>query len=906
MIKKKICVFLLLTLIIVSGSVYAKTIVEELDDGNYKVTFIYQAKLDVSEMYLAGDFPEDKVIEGTANNWDGSHPDWQMKIVDGAWTITKILKKGTYPYKFVDSDKNWMKDNEADTFVDDGQGGQNSVLRTSSNKMKGEFSLTGKVVNKVEYNNTDDEHDPIKIDNDFELIVKGTIQDEIGEGDNVEKVDRVKYSSQVNIEWDADDITKIDEMEIFTPDAIELWNTKVTLLTAPVDYTMGFNTKDLTNSMDPLGLVDAITDSEGRENGTTNPNDLLKNGNYTRRFKMESKESLPVNFNFAMTEYLDNTTEYLQDEESYGLYHGYANISKDFNLNGKELTIGSHLQYTKDVDGKLTDTEAVFIESKPIDNLTLKAQYTALTTKVMEEGSAWKIRVNISRLEPAEGAENKPMPVIGEVEEMHLVGSMQDSPWTPSDKSFALEKVAPGIWEGEFTNVKEGQEFKILWDTDNWNDYHEITASYETNGENIKLNSACVYATAGDFIYDRGDSALVEANYKIVDKKASMKARIKSGDFSLTKYKGDFTVGARTMSQNAYLPVADDSVMEDADIGYRTAYAKGKYNLLSNLVFNGELEYKVASDDKVVDDGEDIEEGDALSRKVATGLEWNKPVKGLDYITCNIEVDPEDTDDFEGKKKEACFETQISNIPYLKYLRGNIHNRLDSEVEEYYLESDLDLHTDKIAYVKPNVRYVKDPISGYEDDKAIKYGLETKLHHLGDSEDYIPYILLNYTVDDNGDNGLVENADYEDQDDNDNDWKQKVYLETEFRNPKLPMWGGLTTGLEFQQIEDNVIDYTPSDITKDEQYYVADKQRFIDWYSILTLETYYKFPYSIRADLCIKYDLNHGEISEYEDDAILIKLTKEINKRSTFSLSYNKQDEDEGEDYYKAELETVF
>ena len=904
--KKKFSLLLLALVLVVAMSIpaFAKTTVKELDDGKFKVTFTYGGNLDAEEVYLAGNFPGDKVFgDGAENNWNASHPDWQMEMKNGKWSITKTLAKGTYAYKFVVNGSDWVKDSQASMFEGDGYGGQNSVVKAGSNKLKGEVKVSGKVINKLEYNDTDSSEDPVRMNNDIQIMADGTMYDEVKE----KKIDRLDYSAQINLEVDADDLTDIENgaIETLTPDTAELYEAEFTLLTDPADYTLQINGKDLTNSYDSLGLLDAITGNEPRKNGTTNPNDLVKSGNYTRRFKVEGNTDDVLDYNMAVTEYLDNTTLYLKDKESSDVYLGYANMEKDFSLGDRKVTVGSHLQFNQDTTGKLTDTESVFVESEVIDNLTLKGQYTALSTKKMKEGSAWTIEVRIPELEAADGAENKPMPEVGEVEEMHLVGTMQDPTWTPSDKSFPLTKVADGVWRITSSKLKEGDTFKILWDSDSWDDSHEITASNETNGDNITLNSSSSYAEAGDFLYDRGSSLFAEANYKIVDQEASMQARIKAGDYSITKYKGEFTAGVRTMEQNAYLPVAKDSIMEDSQSGYQTAYVEGEYNVLDNLIVDGEVEYRTATGDLAVDDGEDIEDGDALNEKVKLGADWANPINGLDYVKGHIDVDPQDTNDFDGEQQEVFAEAQTSIIPFLKTLKGNTTQRLDSEISKYYVETELDIPVKQVAHVKGNMTYADDPVTGFEDDKATRIWVEGKLHKLPGIQDYITHVLVNYEMDDNKENGegLVDDVNYGDDG---NDWKNKLYAETKFQMPNVDNWDGVTTKLEFQEVEDGNVDYVPENINKDDQFYLGDSKEFVEWYSFMTFKTGYDLPYDFRSDLTVKYDMNHGEISEYEDDAILAKVTKKFNDRTSLEVSYNKQDGDEGEDYSKVLLETIF
>ena len=55
--------------------------------------------------------------------------------------------------------------------------------------------------------------------------------------------------------------------------------------------------------------------------------------------------------------------------------------------------------------------------------------------------------------------------MLDEVNEVHLVGEMTS--WNPGDKTYALEKNEQGIWQGKF-NLPVGTEYKIMYDSDNW------------------------------------------------------------------------------------------------------------------------------------------------------------------------------------------------------------------------------------------------------------------------------------------------------------------------------------------------------------------------------------------------------------------------------------------------------
>ncbi|SVC85086.1 uncharacterized protein METZ01_LOCUS337940, partial [marine metagenome] len=84
--------------------------------GKISVKFTYQPLIGGKhEVFLAGDF----------NNW--SQTETLMKEIDGIYETTLYLKKGEYAYKFI-VDGQWLSDDNADDFVDDGFGGQNSII----------------------------------------------------------------------------------------------------------------------------------------------------------------------------------------------------------------------------------------------------------------------------------------------------------------------------------------------------------------------------------------------------------------------------------------------------------------------------------------------------------------------------------------------------------------------------------------------------------------------------------------------------------------------------------------------------------------------------------------------------------------------------------------------------------
>ena len=100
------------------GKIAVKSEKKEIksEKGEIKVKFSYQPLIGGKhDIFVAGDF----------NNWDANaNP---MKENNGIYEVTLNLSKGKHTYKFV-VDGNWITDENAEDFVDDGLGGQNAVI----------------------------------------------------------------------------------------------------------------------------------------------------------------------------------------------------------------------------------------------------------------------------------------------------------------------------------------------------------------------------------------------------------------------------------------------------------------------------------------------------------------------------------------------------------------------------------------------------------------------------------------------------------------------------------------------------------------------------------------------------------------------------------------------------------
>ena len=79
---------------------------------------------------LAGNFPDNEWLKNgdkvDVMRDDGKNGD--RVAGDGIWSIIKQLSPGRYEYKFVVDRNTWTKDPNALDVIDDGYGGENSVL----------------------------------------------------------------------------------------------------------------------------------------------------------------------------------------------------------------------------------------------------------------------------------------------------------------------------------------------------------------------------------------------------------------------------------------------------------------------------------------------------------------------------------------------------------------------------------------------------------------------------------------------------------------------------------------------------------------------------------------------------------------------------------------------------------
>jgi hypothetical protein len=82
-----------------------------------KVEFFHHPENNVKEVYLVG----------SMNDWN-QNTHRMLKTETGAYSISLLLEPDEYHYKFIEDGMNWIADQNAKSFVDDGFEGENSVI----------------------------------------------------------------------------------------------------------------------------------------------------------------------------------------------------------------------------------------------------------------------------------------------------------------------------------------------------------------------------------------------------------------------------------------------------------------------------------------------------------------------------------------------------------------------------------------------------------------------------------------------------------------------------------------------------------------------------------------------------------------------------------------------------------
>jgi len=84
-----------------------------------KVTFVLPAEVEAETVHLVGDF----------NDWQTSHTMRRQK--DRSWRITVDLKPGRkYQFRYLVDGERWLNDPQADKYIPNPYGDQNSVVVT--------------------------------------------------------------------------------------------------------------------------------------------------------------------------------------------------------------------------------------------------------------------------------------------------------------------------------------------------------------------------------------------------------------------------------------------------------------------------------------------------------------------------------------------------------------------------------------------------------------------------------------------------------------------------------------------------------------------------------------------------------------------------------------------------------
>ena len=86
-------------------------------DALRMVDFIYKPKSILKEVYLVG----------SMNDWN-LKANRMLESSNGVYSVSLLLKPGEYHYKFLEDGMHWVTDQSTERFVDDGFGGQNSVI----------------------------------------------------------------------------------------------------------------------------------------------------------------------------------------------------------------------------------------------------------------------------------------------------------------------------------------------------------------------------------------------------------------------------------------------------------------------------------------------------------------------------------------------------------------------------------------------------------------------------------------------------------------------------------------------------------------------------------------------------------------------------------------------------------
>lgn len=843
---------------------------EQLPSGKFLVTFTYQTA--ASEVYLVGEF----------NDWNTSHPDYKMeKNAEGVYEITIELAKGAYEYKFF-ADGDWKADPENPDVV---PGFGNSLATLTSGSFYGEVAIKGEMNNELKQV----DQGAIAFNNDLKLQFEGTLQEVKDE----QATDRFEYSAEIKAESKVEDVEDPFSYQSFsTLDNIFLSRFNLTLLQKYANTSLQGNLSDDTNSFDYLRLVDAQTSQDDR--GNYNIND----SGDSLRIKITPGSDVPADWDYHF-----NFTKYTNDiskASSIKKYYTSLNLKKDFlhYLTGKKMgEVGfTGFAYQPVVMGEAKDialTGAVFGAWELFDNFTVRGEYAHLptgdiresVTGVWDEGDHWLFVFNPHEWDDVEDPDN--------VTDVHIAGSFTD--WLDNDPPTPIEMwydESEKVWKAEVSKdiAKENDEYKFVYNGISWEN-NIGDGGYDGGNFRVKVVEDIP-------IKQDGQAYMAEANYRIFDPRRSFRT---GGE----AYKFDVTLGYKALSDGTYLPVAANDLYKLKGTGFNRAYLNTYYYPLNNdlkLMLDGY--YQAYYDDF-----------DKFGYGANLGFDYPQPVNFLEYVKGNVErhditeADGWKFDDgniLEDKNvreyNRVFFEGKTTPLGWVNYFLGNVQFTNKIEDENYiklFGETELLFPVEQIAYLKGNVDYILgDPKMPEGEERLPRFWVEGKVHHLPYVQDYITHILVNYEYDKGG---IIDDGWYGDDD---NDWDHRIYGETKFVLPQLDGFELVVSG-ETRKIEEGKFDTTEFD--KDSQYYVASEKAFIDWYTITRLAAGYEFQFGLRIDASVKYDINHNEISKYEDDAIKIELTQPVGEYSTLKASYNaKHPDHSSNECISLNLQTLF
>lgn len=795
--------------------------------------------------------------------WDPGADDTLMTYIgNDTYEFSTVLPKGNYEFKIAiggDWSENYgekgQKDGSNIPFtVPSDNTDVKFIFNYKTKEIKQEIAMEGFNIIPILTNKFEEKGDnkPVNITNELEL---GILSKDI------------KMKSKFNYNFDYD--KESDKKFVDTDYNFGIKNFKIAELA--VDYTYkGYtagamvNTSNFKNSNDYFGVLETSQENSKRKYSTIQIKEIAKN-NYGLRLATDKFARVSI----EAAKYIKDIYETPTTEKSLAL----VNIEKDM-FNNK-LTLGtSNVFYQVSHDGNNEDlliNGTLYGKLDLTKKLQVKGEVGYIPTGSILETKAktgtfkqtngkWKFV-----FDPTESKATKKT-TSGTIGEVHLVGEMNS--WNAADKTYALQPQGDGTWAAEFS-VADEKSYKFIYDSDSWNG--------NESPDNLFVKETVV---KGEGLNHGLNLYMAELNYKLWDK-------------------GNLQAGTKVMNKKLYIPFAKDDLMYNNATGSAEYYLNADYKITKSLKVYLEELYKTEEN-----------KDNMLSKKTKIGFDiTNIPM--IEYIKLSYEQDPytiqdpafnltDRKDAFRHNIKDGFLEIKLNKLPVVKYLKLNTTQRFESETQQYFLETELKDYSKHVAYVKGNLTYAADKVHyNYQDDKALQYWTEIKLQNLP----LVSYVTASYETDDNGDKGIVEQRYYYNKDDN--DWLEKIKLETKFEAKSSTKWDGLTASYEKRRLESQKTDYVPSDLTKDEQYYVASERTFISWYSILTLSTGYNFPLDIKTKLTYKYDLAHKGFAEFENDGIKVEIEKKIGK-TTINASYNTKDSDNGKNYAKVMFKTVF